>query len=112
MILPFVVVVAVLPLVGFAQVTGIGTVPDVGPTTVGGFVNLLGTILQIFYTIFFIIAAVFIILAAFSYLTAGGDDEKVKSAKQKLIYAIVAIVVALIATSVNVVISNFLGGQT
>ncbi len=102
--LPLIIMVA-LPLVGFAQ-------PAEAPITdIAGVESLLNRILNIVFVIFFIIAVLFIILAAFGYLTAGGDDEKVKSAKQKLIYAIVAIVVALLATGIDNIIEGILGGQ-
>ena len=98
---------ALLPLIGFAQIETPVTITRL--TTVGGFIALLGTVIGMFYTIFFIVAAIFIILAAFTYLTAAGDEEKVKSAKNRLIYAIVAIAVALLAVTIRGLVSNFLG---
>jgi hypothetical protein len=50
----------------------------------------------------------FIIFAAFSYLTAGGDPEQVSKAKSRIIYAAVAIAVALLAVGFEVIIRNFL----
>jgi len=55
-------------------------------------------------TIFFIIATIFIILAAFKYLTAQGDEEKIRIAKQMIMYAVAAIVIALVATGVKYII--------
>jgi len=107
LLLPFVLVIAVLPLMGFAQ----SETPQPIITDVGGVYTLLNNVLAVIYTIFFIIAAIFIVLAAFSYLTAGGDDEKVKSAKQKLIYAIVAIAVALLALSISPIVRNIVGAN-
>ena len=65
-----------------------------------------------FQAFFFIIAAIFIIIAAFTYLTSGGDEDKVKRAKTELIYAVIAIVVALLAFVVVAIMRNFLGGGT
>ena len=79
-----------------------------GPGTVGGIVGLLGQIVRWVYIIFFIIAVLMIILAAFSYLTAGGDEEKVKAAKNRIIYAAVAIMVALLAVGFESIIRTFL----
>jgi len=87
------------------QYTGI---TPTGPTTVTSIVSLLGQIVKWVYIIFFIIAVLFIILAAFAYLTAGGDEEKVKNAKNRIIYAAVAIVVALLAVGFESIIRNFL----
>ena len=43
------------------------------------------------------VAVVFIVYAAYLYLTAAGDPEKVKSASNVIIYAVVAIGVALLS---------------
>ena len=102
--LPLIIMVA-MPLMVFAQPaeSPIQSIQDVE--------SLLNRILNIVFVIFFIIAVLFIILAAFGYLTAGGDDEKIKSAKQKLIYAIVAIVVALLATGIDNLVGGVLRGE-
>jgi len=98
-----------LASVGIAVLTALPALALAQPTSITGFVGLLNQALVYILTFFWIIAAIFIILAAFSYLTAGGDEEKLKSAKQKVIYAIVAIVVALLAQSIRWVVSSFLG---
>ena len=42
-----------------------------------------------FWGIISALAAVFIVYAAFLYLTSGGDEEKVKTAKKYIVYAII-----------------------
>ena len=88
-----------------AQIPGI---QQTGPTTVGGLVDVLKGVIRWIYIIFFVIAVMFIIFAAFSYLTAGGDPEQVSKAKSRIIYAAVAIAVALLAVGFEVIIRNFL----
>lgn len=83
-------------------------IPTIGPQNVTGVVDVVRNIVKWVYIIFFIIAVLFIILAAFTYLTAGGDEEKVKKAKDQIIYATIAIVVALLAISFEAIIKNFL----
>jgi len=111
-IISFVIIsIGVLTLnnaVAMAQISGIPGVEQVGPPTVGGLVDLVRQIVRWAYIIFFIIAVLMIILAAFSYLTAGGDAEKVNTAKNRLIYAAVAIAVAFLAVSFETIIKNFL----
>lgn len=92
------------PLIGFAQTTAV-------PTTVAGVYDVLETVFQVIYTVFFIIAAIFILIAAFKYLTAQGDPEKVGAARQMLVYAVIAIAVALVAIGITQVIANFFGTQ-
>lgn len=58
------------------------------------------------------IAVVFLLYAAFLYLTAGGNDEKVKQAKNIIIYVVVAIIVALVAAGVVNIVQNFIGVST
>ena len=74
-----------------------------------GVVNILIIILRWTYTIFFIISAFMVILAAFTYLTAGAEPEKIKSANHKIIYAAIAIAVALLAVSINAIVGSIIG---
>jgi hypothetical protein len=92
-----------------AQVPGdlTGT-PNSGINNVSDIYTRVKTIIQWVYTLFLALAVLFIILAAISYLTAGGDPAKVKKANGKLIYAIVAIVVAILAFSLKSIIVNFI----
>lgn len=83
-----------------------------GPvTSVGGILGLLNTILTWVAYIFWIAAAAFIFYAAFLYLTAAGDPEKVKKASHQFLYAVVAIVVGLMAYGLPLLVQNFLGGH-
>lgn len=104
-----VLVLVLLPALSLAQ-----TLPPVDPSVaspiqdVSGVYRVLNGVLRFMYVVFFIVAAILIVLAAFQYLTAGGDEEKVGKAKNMLIYAIVAIAVALIATGVSAIVRGFL----
>ncbi len=97
-------------LLGSAALVGAAppSIPASPITSVTGIVDVINNIVRWVYIIFFILAVLFIIFAAFTYLTAGGDEEKVKKAKDQIIYAAVAIVVALLAVGFQVIISNFL----
>ncbi|MFH1347052.1 MAG: pilin [Spirochaetota bacterium] len=81
-------------------------------TTVSSLVDIIRGVVKWIYTIFFIIAVLFIIFAAFTYLTAGGDPEKTTKAKNQLIYATVAIAVALLALGFQSIVANFLASPT
>jgi uncharacterized protein YacL len=53
-----------------------------------------------------IICVIFIIFGGIRYATSGGDPEKVKSAKNTLLYAIIGLAIALLAAViVNLVVS-------
>ncbi len=61
------------------------------------------------FTFLIVLGVVFIIFAAFKYLTAGGDPEKVKSASHTLMYAVVAIVVAIVARAIPPLVGDLFG---
>lgn len=70
--------------------------------------DILAKIAQWTYTIFFIVAIIFILVAAFNFLTAQGDPEKVKNARTQIIWACVAIAIALISVAAAQIIYNFI----
>lgn len=91
--------------------TGSGA-QDVGITNIEGLVGIISYVLTWTYTIFFVIAVLFVLFAAYSYLGGGEDAEKVKNAHKKIIWASVAIAVALLALSVNLIVQNFIIGAS
>lgn len=63
------------------------------------------TVANWIFSIFLIVAVIYIILAAFKYLTSRGG-ESVKDAHKMLVYAAVAIAIAILAPGiVNIIIS-------
>lgn len=80
---------------------------------VPGLINAIADIVKWVYTIFLIVAVMFILIAAFNYLTAGGQPEKIKSAHTQLIYAAIAIAIALLAVGAVAIIKDVLqqGGE-
>ena len=74
-----------------------------------GLITILNKIVVLMYRALFIVAIGFVILAAFTYLTGGDDPEKIKSATHKIIYAAIAITVALISVGANVIIKDLIG---
>lgn len=102
----------VLPVLVFAQ-TGI-TGPVGPPDADFGFQEVIGvmnTLVTWIFTIFIILAVIMVIVAAFFYLTSGGDGTKVKKATQMVVFAAVAIAVALLAISIRYIVENLLGVQ-
>lgn len=69
-------------------------------SSISGWVEILLTVIRWFYTIIFIIAVAFILWSAFDFVTSKGDDTKVKEARQKLMYAVVGIAVALLSYAI------------
>jgi|SRR3989304_4612424 len=93
---------SLVPLVNaqVAQKVDVSTV-DKTTTAISNVANALGVVL-------FALAAIFILIAGFFYLTAAGNQTQLDKAKNTLIYAIVGIVLGLIAFSVPTLVKNFL----
>ena len=60
------------------------------------------------FAVFVAISVIFIVLAAFQFVTAGGKPEEVNMARQKLIYAVIGIAIALLARALPAVLRNIL----
>jgi len=85
-------------------------VPDTGTpvkdlnTTITNIVNILSIVVGI-------VAVIMIILAGFRYVTSGGKQESIASAKNTIMYAIVGlIIVALAQTIARFVLQKSTGG--
>lgn len=72
-------------------------------------IRILNTVVNWIFTILLIVAVIYIFMAAFSYLGSGGDAVKVATAQTKLIYALVAIGVALIARGLEFIVRQLVG---
>ena len=63
-------------------------------------INVLENVVDWLFTVLLIFAAIFIVIAGFQFVTAQGDPEKVKKARDMILYAIIGIVVALLARGI------------
>lgn len=113
MVFPFLIAVAAdikpgtIPSAGQIGITQESPVRDVS-----GLVGTVADIVSWTYTIFFAVAVIFILFAAFNYLTAQGQPEKIQTAHKMLIWAAVAIAVALLAVGAQAIVKSFLSGGT
>ncbi len=80
-----------LPIIGLATITPAPEVP---------FLIGLDRIVNIIFTILVAAAVIFVMIGAFQLLTAGGDAEKVSQGREKILYAVIAVVVALLARGI------------
>ncbi len=70
--------------------------------------GLLKNIIGIGRNILFILAVGLILWAAFSFLTSSGDETKIKKARNTLVYAIVAIILGLLAFVITGFVANLI----
>lgn len=99
---------SVLPVVALAATAP--PPPFTDPTAVQNF--LCNVVVGWLFTFLIVLTVIFVLIAAFKYLTAAGDPEKVKSAGNTLVYAAVAVVIALFARGLPLIIGNFVGSGT
>jgi cytochrome bd-type quinol oxidase subunit 2 len=59
--------------------------------------NIISTVLNVFSVLVGIIAVVMIIYAGFKYISSGGKEESVKTAKNTILYAIIGLVIVALA---------------
>lgn len=90
---------------------GSGTVTTSGIDNMSDVVLLIQAIAKWFQVIVLAIAVIMIIYAGFTWMTAGGDDEKLKTARQTLIYALVGIGVVVIAYGLVALMTNLVGSN-
>lgn len=103
-----VLAVLVSPFLVVAQTTPSPIVNESPITQVGQVNNIIVNIVRWMIYIFWVFAVGFFIWAAFLYLTAGGDEEKVKLARQKVVTGLIAAAIALLATGIRAIVLSFL----
>ena len=72
--------------------------------------TLIDIIFSILWPIVVAFAIIMFILAAFMFFTAQGDPEKIKSARDAVLWGVVGMVVALLAFSIPFIVKNMLPG--
>ncbi|MGC8651170.1 MAG: hypothetical protein ACP5RX_00935 [Minisyncoccia bacterium] len=77
------------------------------PITLWGQNSIITTISNWFFGIVVTIAAIMLIQAAFTYVTSSGNEDKIKSALNTVIYALVGVGVAVLAKGLIYLICTF-----
>jgi hypothetical protein len=88
--------------------TSLGTSPI---TSVSEATGRFNTYVSWFYGLFWALAVVFLIWAAVTYLTANGDSDKVETSKQRVVYAVIAACIALLATGIKSIAGSLLSAS-
>jgi fumarate reductase subunit D len=99
----------VLPL-GFAF--GLDSPPTDTWTSWDDIEDFVDFVMQAVYTLFLIVVVICLVLAAFNFITAGGDENKIAKAKEWVKYALIGVVIALLAGGVVALLTNLLGAPT
>lgn len=94
--------------------------PDVGLGTIAGEIELgtqdirvtVARIVNVAMGLLGIVAVVIILLGGFKWMTAGGNDEKVKEAKKLIVSGIIGLIIILTAYAIAQFVLNSLLNAT
>lgn len=98
-----------LPVIALAQ-----NAPAPGGVTSPGWEDVsiedtLNNIIDYLFGFLLIVAAIGIVIAAYLFITAQGDAEKIKTARNFVIYSVIAVVVAFLARALVYIIDSIVG---
>ena len=101
----FPAVILLLPVLGFAQpeapVDQVNTFDDVA--------CVFDRVINWIFSVLILLAVAFVFIAAYKYLFAAGNPESVKDANKMIMYAAIAMAVALLAWSLPALMEAILG---
>lgn len=106
---------AVIEAQGPGQIQGLPTssVTDfnqiINQTATSG---ILITLLRWVYVIFFIVAIFFILLSAYNFIRGGNNEPLLQKAKKQLLWAVVAIIIAVVSWAVPFLIRDFISNPS
>jgi len=89
------------PIMVFAD-HDVGEIPDIDP------IDALLVITQYAFYVLLILAVFFLIIAGFMFVTARGNEDQTKKAKTMLTYAVIGVVVAILAQGAITLIEDVL----
>jgi len=76
-----------------------------GPTS-AQFGSLLSTVISTILTVFAVVAVVFVIKGGVSLIFSLGNDEKLKSARNTILYALLGLLLATLSFAIVNIVSN------
>ena len=79
------------------------------PLKVGTFEDLLNIFIDFIFTIGITVAPIILIIAGFLYITSAGDPKRVDTAKKMILYAVIGLLVLLLARGLVEVLKSVLG---
>lgn len=104
----FTFVVCVSPRLALAQAESAAAVAESAGLGNADLLSIIGTIINVFLGLLGVVFLILIIYAGFRWMTAGGSEEQVNSAKKILINATVGLVITLSAYAIATFVINTL----
>jgi hypothetical protein len=91
-----------------AQPGQVGGGTEAGPSDVDDLLDLIGQIAVLFQVLVLIIAVIMLVYAGFLWMTAGGEEDKLSTARKVFIWALIGIAVALFAFIAQNFVEDFI----
>lgn len=96
----------VLPIAGFAALLDPA---EPVPSTTINVIGLVNKVLSFLWPLFFGGAVIALLLAGFMFLTARGDEDALKTARDAVVWSMVGIALGVLAYTIPYVVRNVLG---
>lgn len=96
-----------LSIPDYGRIAGPSGIPSGGLFSTGQ--NFLQVLVQLAFIFAIVLALIFIIWAGIDWITSGGDKQGLEKARAKLTYAIVGLVIVLLAIALVSIIKISLG---
>lgn len=87
----------------------VSSIPGSGTVDSASSAKFIATILNWVYAIAGLVAVIFIVMGGFNYVNSQGDPAKAKNAGQTIAFAIIGLIVVLVATAVTNLILSSIG---
>jgi len=106
--------IALVPVLAYGQTPSLLDAPPGSIVTNSGAEGVMTLMRKTggwLYSAVLAISVILMIYGGFLYVTSGGDEDKVKDGKNYIIYGVIGIAVATLATGVVFVVGEFLGSK-
>ena len=113
-LLSYAIIAAIMNFTGATIPQGAGTTPSAQPINPFGDKNFYGLLLDMitgFLNVAGIIAVLMIIIGGFKYITAAGNDEQATQAKTTLQWAVIGVIVIILAYVITKATAAFFGSN-
>lgn len=84
-------------------------VPTAPFTTLGSLLAFLDRMLNIVFAVLLIFVVIMLVWGSLEFVTSAGDEKKVSDARQKMLYAVLGLVLALVAAGIPPLVRSIIG---
>jgi drug/metabolite transporter (DMT)-like permease len=103
---------AILLVPGLVSAATGFTIPDKTGLPSGSITDIITKGMNWLLYLVGIIAVISFAISGILYLTAAGDEDRIKTAKSAMVMSIIGVVVALLGVVILTAVSSFLGGSS